>query len=270
MIPKYCHIFILLLALSIKAIAQSPLDTLYANENQNLALFFPDPIQKAVTGHQGFVFTYNRDRTEQLGLLQAVPGKPSNLLVITANKHVYSFLLVYAKTLPKYNHFVTARERIGTIGQDQEVMPSDPNSTRSLNTRGEPIENYSAQLLASKPKKLATKRKERLLLRLETMAYHADQTYFLLHLHNRSKIDFELGHLTLTAIRSSKKRRAAQQQVPLDIIHIHQRPDLLPYGDQRRFVVVIPKYVTGPGEKIRVRLREKKGLRSIELYHGSH
>ena len=34
---------------------QRALDTLQANEFKNVALFFPSPIERAVTGHEGFV-----------------------------------------------------------------------------------------------------------------------------------------------------------------------------------------------------------------------
>lgn len=59
------------------------LDTIYANDQKNVALFFPDPIRQGITGSENFVFTYNREHQQHLGLLQATPGNESNLLVIS-------------------------------------------------------------------------------------------------------------------------------------------------------------------------------------------
>ncbi len=38
------------------------LDTIFANEYKNVALFFPQPISQAITGADHFVFTHNRER----------------------------------------------------------------------------------------------------------------------------------------------------------------------------------------------------------------
>lgn len=51
------------------------LDTIYANDTKNVALFFPEPIRQGVTGADNFVFTYNREKEQYFGLLQAKPEK---------------------------------------------------------------------------------------------------------------------------------------------------------------------------------------------------
>ena len=61
------------------------LDTIYANDTKNVALFFPEPIRQGITGSDNFVFTYNREKEQYFGLLQAKPGKESNLLVVNRN-----------------------------------------------------------------------------------------------------------------------------------------------------------------------------------------
>ena len=72
--------------------AQIPvvLDTIYANDTKNVALFFPEPIRQGITGSDNFVFTFNREKEQYLGLLQAKPGKESNLLVINENGAIFS------------------------------------------------------------------------------------------------------------------------------------------------------------------------------------
>lgn len=52
-------------------VAQSVLDTIYANNKKNVSLFFPEPIRQGITGSDNFVFTFNREREQYFGLLQA-------------------------------------------------------------------------------------------------------------------------------------------------------------------------------------------------------
>src|SRR5690606_25501837 len=93
---------------------QRALDTLQVNEFKNVALFFPSPIERAVTGHEGFVFSYDRERTGHVGLLQGVDGPDSNLLVITSDGLVYAYILTYAKDTPRLNLFVNLGEQLGS------------------------------------------------------------------------------------------------------------------------------------------------------------
>ena len=63
--------FILILAGLISASAKAqqqpiPLDTIYANDTKNVALFFPEPIRQGITGSDNFVFTYNRENEQHL------------------------------------------------------------------------------------------------------------------------------------------------------------------------------------------------------------
>ncbi len=80
------------------------LDTIYANEKKNVTLFFPHPIRQGITGSENFVFTYNRDKEQYFGLLQAKPGEDSNLLVINNNGAVYSYIISYKKQISKLNY----------------------------------------------------------------------------------------------------------------------------------------------------------------------
>ena len=79
------------------------LDTIYANDTKNVALFFPEPIRQGITGSDNFVFTYNREKEQYFGLLQAKPGKDSNLLVINRNGSIFSYIVSYKKQLSKLN-----------------------------------------------------------------------------------------------------------------------------------------------------------------------
>ena len=87
---------ILIITLSISAFTKAQtykaLDTIYANDTKNVALFFPEPIRQGITGSDNFVFTYNREKEQYFGLLQAKPGKESNLLVLNRNGSIFRIL----------------------------------------------------------------------------------------------------------------------------------------------------------------------------------
>ena len=110
--------FILILAVLISAFAKAqqqpiPLDTIYANDTKNVALFFPEPIRQGITGSDNFVFTYNRENEQYFGLLQAKPGKESNLLVVNRNGSIFSYIVRYKKQLSKLNYFIPLSNSIG-------------------------------------------------------------------------------------------------------------------------------------------------------------
>ena len=108
------YITLLLLICSMSISAQQPLDTIYANDQKNVALFFPNPIRQGITGASNFVFTYNREKEQYFGLLQAKPGTESNLLTVTSDGRVYSYILKYSEKLPELNYFINENESIGS------------------------------------------------------------------------------------------------------------------------------------------------------------
>ena len=93
------------------------LDTIYANSTMTMALFFPSDIKQGITGSDNFVFTYNREKEQNLGLLKAVEGINSNLLVITTDGKVYSYILKYSEHIDNPNRFINSNESIGDAKQ---------------------------------------------------------------------------------------------------------------------------------------------------------
>lgn len=45
---------------------------MYANNQKNVALFFPNPIRQGITGASHFVFTFNWEKEHCFGLFQAI------------------------------------------------------------------------------------------------------------------------------------------------------------------------------------------------------
>ncbi|MAU15949.1 MAG: conjugal transfer protein [Muricauda sp.] len=241
--------------------SQKSLDTIYANASKNVALFFPSPIRQAVVGSKDFVFSYDREEAGYFGLLQGVEGVESNLLVITSDHRIYTYILKYADELPQLNHFVQERDGIGKIGPAEELRVKKD----SLVLEASHYDVFSALVLDGKPKVMVTKHKKGIRLRLEDMVYDGREVYLVFGIRNRSGIDFELDRLEVFRANGSAKRRASYQEIHLEPIHGYGVPNKVKDGEMIRFVYVMPKFVLGDRERLKLVLEELHGSRRVEL-----
>ena len=114
---------LLIIMATVKAQNGKVLDTIYANEQMTVSLFFPHPIRQGITGSPNYAFSFNRERAQYFGLLQATPGENSNLLVVTENGSIYSFMLRYSQKLEKLNYFIDISDRIGHERTGRSMAP---------------------------------------------------------------------------------------------------------------------------------------------------
>lgn len=254
-------LFIFWIGLGIQGmLGQRKLDTIYTNEHQAVALFFPSPIRRAVTGDEQFVFSYDRERSGHLGLLQGMDGVNSNLLVITTDGKVYAYILAYKKSLHQMNYFVDGEASIGVErpkgeGQGKENMVKVTDS----------FEGICKLLLDRAPKNLGTARSQGIRLRLEELVYDGDEVYLLVGIRNRSEFDFEMQCLDIFQISGSKKRRASHQEIPLQPLYTCAVSTLIESGKEIRLTYVLPKFVLGKGESLKLILEEVRGNRRVVL-----
>ncbi|OYX28912.1 MAG: conjugal transfer protein [Flavobacteriales bacterium 32-35-8] len=254
-----------LLILSIMTHAQRPLDTIYANDQMNVALFFPKQIRQAITGAENFAFTYNRDNGQYFGLLQAKPGKESNLLTVTNDGKVYSYIIKYAEKLLELNYFISENESIGyEFSMDFELEPVA--GTQDEYAKNEThFQKMGDHLLNSRYENLATKRKKGIKIQLQKMVYDASEVYLVLQVQNRSGIDFEIDFLKVYRTNGNKNRKTSYQRLLQKVIYKYEMPDAVLKGQFQRFVFVLPKFVLGDNEKLMMELKEQKGGRKIIL-----
>tara|TARA_R110002049_G_scaffold309137_2_gene517487 strand:+ start:7320 stop:7904 length:585 start_codon:yes stop_codon:yes gene_type:complete len=156
------------------------MDTIYANNHKNVALFFPQPIRQGITGAENFVFTYNREKEQYFGLLQAAPGTESNLLTITRDGQVYAYILKYADKLPKLNYFIPEEKSIGNEKLEIKTQKSINKSINSYRDRTAYFERFSAYILKTRIEALATRRKKGLRLQLQKVVYQANEVYLVI------------------------------------------------------------------------------------------
>ena len=259
------YITLLLLICSMSISAQQPLDTIYANDQKNVALFFPNPIRQGITGASNFVFTYNREKEQYFGLLQAKPGTESNLLTVTSDGRVYSYILKYSEKLPELNYFINENESIGSelplkIKRKPEVKPLNEYKNRITH-----FQKFSEYLLKSNFERLETKRKKGIKLQLQKITYDTSEVYLVIEVKNKSGIDFEIDYLNVYRTNGNNKRKASYQRLQQEVIYKHKIPYSITDGGTECFVYVLPKFVLGDNEKLMLELKELKGSRKVVL-----
>ena len=259
-------ITLLLLTFTMSIQAQKPLDTIYANDQKNVALFFPNPIRQGITGASHFVFTYNREKEQYFGLLQAKPGTESNLLAVTSDGKVYSYILKYSEKLPKLNYFIDEDESIGNESPLMDIPKAE--NTASNKDKTAYYQRASEYLLKSGSKTIAVKRKKGIRLRLQKMTYDASEVYLVIEVKNKSGIDFEIDYLNVYRTNGNNKRKASFQRLEQEVIYKHKMPKSIVNGQSQRFVFVLPKFVLGDNEKLMLELKELNGSRKVVLETG--
>ncbi len=245
--------------------AQKSLDTIYANEQKNVALFFPNPIRQGITGSSHFVFTYNREKQQYFGLLQAQPGIESNLLAITNDGQVYTYILKYSNKLSKLNYFVAKDESIGNEKPEviKEKLIIKPIKKPIKRTKH--FQKFSEYLLHSKSDHIKTKHKKGIKLRLQKIVYSALEVYLVLEVENKSGIDFEVDFLNIYRTNGNKRRKASYQKLQFKVLYKHKMPSVFKDKLSERFVYLLPKIVLGDNEELMIELKEFKGNRKVIL-----
>ncbi|SFZ89506.1 protein of unknown function [Flaviramulus basaltis] len=245
--------------------AQKPLDTIYANESKNVALFFPESIRQGITGANHFVFTYNREKEQSFGLLQATPGIESNLLAITKNGKIYSYILKYKKQLGELNYFITEEESIG-MEYPTTIEQSPILKSQSLHkNRVKYFQKFSGYLLKSRDVSIVTDRNKGLKLQLQKITYNGSEVYLVFGVKNNSEIDFEVGYLKVFRVNGNNRRKASYQRLEQEIVYEHSMPNVVEKDKSNRFVIVFPKFVLGKNEKLEIELQELNGDRKLLL-----
>lgn len=258
-------IVLIVFSLSLGMSAQQPLDTLYANEQKNVALFFPEPVRQGITGAPHFVFTYNRESQQHFGLLQAHPGPESNLLVVTSNGQLYSYILKYKPDLTQLNYFVTEKQSIGNEIPIKEVIDQKEQKVDSLGRTLAYLKRASDAVLKSQTQKVASIRVQDIQLKLFRPVYYGSEVFLKMVVKNASGIDFEIDYLNVYTLNGTDRRQSSFQNLPLKTLFAYGLPKAIKNGETRSFVYVLPKFVLTSSEKLILELRELKGSRTLLL-----
>ncbi|WP_422858619.1 DUF4138 domain-containing protein [Flagellimonas sp. S174] len=258
--------FTAMLFCSLQLFAQYRLDTIYANDTKNVALFFPEPIRQGITGSDNFVFTFNREKEQHLGLLQAKPGKESNLLVINKNGAIFSYIVKYSAELSKLNYFISESSSIGNenrAGTDE--IDTDYSNEVPLN-KSHYYERFSTYLLNRKTYgHLKRKRSNGVVLSLENIVFDKQELYVVVKIKNNSSMDYDVNFLNLSIETRQKGKRKSLQRIYKEPVYKHQLPSKIREGALERLVYVLPKFSISNERRVVLELNENNGERNIRL-----
>ena len=265
MMKKYIKILLGMLGMgsALQAQATEKIDTLFVNAHQVVMLVFPEPIRQAVVGDAHFVFTYNKESGQYMGLVQGTDGVESNLFVITTSGTIYSYTLAYKAQLEKTYYKVLEPENIGKEKQsDLKVQTFDNEVSRSEVKR---YDKACEGLLQYHGGKVKTRRKHKLRLRLEAWKYVGDKMYLVVSLKNKSDIDFKVGDVGVFVSRGRKGKKSSYQELELPVSYRYLQPKKVIAGGESRWVLVLPKTVVGTHEELKLEVGEVIGNRSVAV-----
>lgn len=261
-------ILILIVSISTFAKAQTNtvLDTIYANDTKNVALFFPEPIRQGITGSDNFVFTYNREKEQYFGLLQAKPGKESNLLVVNRNGSIFSYIVRYKKQLSKLNYFIPLSN---SIGNEKPIVIDSiqaETSEKSIDNRTYYYQKFCSYLL-NRNQRIGRikKRNEGIVLSVENIVFDKKELYFVIQIENNSTLDYDLNFLNLSIETRQKGKKKSLQSLYQEPIYKHNLPSKIAEGKMIQFVYVLPKFSLSNDRRAILELNEKDGERNFEL-----
>lgn len=242
------------------------LDTIYANDRKNVALFFPGPIRHGITGSENFVFTYNRENEQYFGLLQAKPGKESNLLVINNDGSVFSYILSYKASLTKLNYFIPKSSSIGNEIPKTKDSTSMLSQKTKINNNDFHYQKFCSYLLERKQRLGNIQKKNKgLELHVRNIVFDADALYFVIQIRNNSTLDYEINFLNLSTETRSKGKKRSLQKLHHEPLFRHDMPSRISKNETVSLVYVMPKFSLSNQRRAVLELNEKDGERHIEL-----
>lgn len=264
---RYILLLILFFCI-VKSNAQETLalDTIYANDQKNVALFFPEPIRQGITGSENFVFTYNREKEQYFGLLQAKPGKESNLLVINRNGAIFSYIICYKKQLEKLNYFIPM---VSSIGNERPIITDEEGQSDSIGqieNRTYYYQKFCEYLLVRKLRiGRIKKRIEGIVLSIENIVFDKEELYFVIRIENNSTLDYDLNFLDFSVETRQKGKKKSLQSLYQEPLFVHDRPTKIAEGETSRLVYVMPKFSLSNDRRAILELNESNGERNLKL-----
>ncbi len=245
---------------------QEKLDTIYANDDKNVALFFPEAINQGITGAEHFVFTYNREKKQHFGLLQAKAGKESNLLVIGADGSVFSYILKYKKQLSRLNHFIAKKESIGKEKPVVRDSVNDENPQNDLSSNKDHFRRFCSYLLSKKQRiGRIKKRKHGIVLSVDNIVFNKEYLYFVIKIENNSSLDYDLNFLKLSNETRKKGKKKSLQRLYQEPVFSYNLPAKIKKNQTAKLVYVLPKFSLSNDRRAVLELNEKSGERNLKL-----
>ena len=257
---------LILASFFVEAQNSSSLDTIFANDKKNVSLFFPNPIRQGIVGSENFVFTYNREKEQYFGLLQAKPGEASNLLIINTNGSIFSYIVAYREQLEKLNYFVPQSQ---SIGYEQLKFTEKSDSTNVANLFTDKTFYYErfCSFLLTRNQHIGNiqKRKNGIVLSLENIVFDKEELYFIIKIENKSTLDYDLNFLDISVQTRKQGKKKSLQRISKLPNFKYNLPNKVAEKEIKRMVYVLPKFSLGNDKMMILELNEKNGERNLKL-----
>ncbi|WP_019038323.1 DUF4138 domain-containing protein [Psychroflexus tropicus] len=242
------------------------LDTIYANDTKNVALFFPDPIRQGITGSENFVFTYNREKGQYFGLLQAKPGKESNLLVVNNDGTVFSYVIKYRKELDKLNYFIPPSSSIGHEASADLSRVTEKKKVDQLNNRSYYYRYFSSYLIKRNQRiGRIRNRKQDIVLKVENIVFDQEELYFVIEIKNKSSLDYDLNFLRFSVETRKKGKKKSLQDLYKEPVFKYNLPSKVEANETVKLIYVLPKFSLGKDRRAVLELNERYGERNLKV-----
>lgn len=273
---------------------------IYCTSNKNTNLFFSSAIKSGIVGNSNFTFGYSSNGDSKIGILKATPGAESNLLVITSNGNIYSFIVRYKPEISMLNYFVKDNMAIGnesgsvvfedgtgqqlTKGEEKVVKAESEPEIKAKSVEAIKVNNYESSTVASsandtnKLQSTANKEiekpvfynriygsKNKVTIKLKNISYIDNELYFTLVLSNESTLDYDINYLNFYIISRNKNRNTVSQTIPYEALYIHNNPTKILAKEETEVVFVYKKFTINENKILLVELTEDNGERTVKL-----
>lgn len=192
-------------------------------------------------------------------ILQVKAGKEdfeeTNLTVITADGHLYSYILHYTDHPSALNIQFTADKL------------RDPDALFSIGPTNEAELQADAGRIVGKKRTIRgiKDKKQGMQLSLNGLFIRDNIMYYQIKLENGSDINYDIDQLRFFISDQVRSKRTATQELEIKPLYVHQDTVTVKGQREHTFVFSIPKFTIPDNKQLIVQVMEKNGGRHLEL-----
>ena len=242
-----------------------------AQGSKELSVIEPDTLNIAYSKTTNIIFPYaikSVDRGSRAILAQKAKGvenvlqikaaevffEETNLTVITAEGHLYSFVLYY----DEQPSVLTL-----TMGNAQIVKPlffSPENLNEAV------VAEYSAKAEGENKNISVKQNKYQIKFQVDGLFIRDDVIYCRIQLDNNSNINYDIDQIRFFIRDKKKAKRTASQEVEVKPLYIYNNTAIIAAQSLHTLVIALPKLTIPDKKYMAVQLVEKNGGRHLELH----
>ncbi|EHQ27006.1 conjugative transposon protein TraN [Mucilaginibacter paludis] len=191
-----------------------------------------------------------------LQLKAAIPNfKETNLTVITADGHLYSYVLSYLDS-----------PRVLNIQYERETKDRPALLTSSPDLNDADVKSDS-KYVSEKERPIRRLKKDKYDVRfsIDGIYIHSNVMYYQVVIKNSSHVDYDIDQLRFYIRDKKKAKRTATQEIEVKPTYVENDAARVLAATERRLVFAMPKFTLPDDKDLIVQLMEKDGGRHLEL-----